>query len=448
MKNVHILATLPQPIQTATERFSLSYPKYGSCSLDLTAHGDYSLHVGGANTEGSVRRTAEYKAAYNKVTMAMLHAYEAENRRYTSMHRNMPKVETRGFFERKLTSMAPNKYHRKTFAFPKPTKADVEKDLREEVVSLNYAETTVNDRDYCCQYLDSLTEARQQTWYEAKSLFDKIEDAREERENSKLFADFQAAYNKEKDFLAGKDTVVYNGMSQLKLSTNVEVPYNLSLDYQYSQAKRQMIVAVTVEDGINVPTFKAVVLASGKISIKNKLVKETIQDKTDSTLSLVYTLAAHIFNISPNIEYLRIGLYERTRQNPLLFVEFNRDAFSRVKPRLVGLHADILGYPHVIDFKTKGDAIEISSWDQSRFDKEVKAVCAEKDKERPSTSGGYQEIGNGKICISVAEARKLCRFVADNADIRHAISMAEDNHVDEVVISNKYKGVLGEIQNV
>ena len=39
MKNIHIKATLPQPIQTATIRFSLSYPKSGSCSLDLTPYG-------------------------------------------------------------------------------------------------------------------------------------------------------------------------------------------------------------------------------------------------------------------------------------------------------------------------------------------------------------------------------------------------------------------------
>lgn len=71
MKNIHIKATLPQPIQTATIRFSLSYPKSGSCSLDLTPYGDYLLHVDESNTEGAVRRTAEYKAAYNKVTMAM-----------------------------------------------------------------------------------------------------------------------------------------------------------------------------------------------------------------------------------------------------------------------------------------------------------------------------------------------------------------------------------------
>lgn len=443
MKTVHILATLPQPIQTATERFNLSYPKYGSCSLDLTSYGDYFLHVGGSNTEGAVRRTAEYKAAYNKVTMAMLHAYEADNRRYTSMHRDMPKVETRSSFERKLTSMSPSKYSRKTFALPKPTKSDVENDLREEVKALNHASSAVVEKDYLRQHLGALTEARQNAWYEAKSLFDKIEDAREERENNKFFADFQTSYNKEKDFLAGSDSAVEQGMREL---SSIEVPFNLDLSYQYSQAKRQMSVAIVVEDGINVPTSKAVILASGKISIKNKLVKETIQDKTSSTLSIVYRVAAHIFNVSPNIEYLRIALYERTKQTPLLFVEFNRDNFSRIKPRLVGLHSDILGYPHVIDFKTKGDALEISSWDATRFDKEVKEVCLAKDKERPS-SGGYQEIGNGQISISVAEARRLCQFVSDNADIRQAISLAEDNHVDEVIIANKYKGVLGEIRN-
>lgn len=445
MEKIHIMATLPQPIQTATVRFSLSYPKYGSCSLDLTPYGDYILHVGGSNTEGSVRRTSEYKAAYNKVTMTMLQFYKAEDRRFTSMHRDMPKVESRKSFERKLTSMCPNKYHRKTFAFPKPTKSDVEDDLRKEVKLLNHVENTVNMEKHLRQHLGTLTESRQHAWHEAKELFDKIEDAREERENNKLFADFQTAYNQEKEFLAGKDDVVEKGMNEL--GTKMEVPYNLDLSFQYSQNKQQMSVEIIAEDGINAATSKAVVLTSGKISIKNKLVRETIQDKTSSTLSLVYMVAAHIFNISPNIEYIRLSLFDRTKQAPLLFVEFNRDTFSRIKPKLVDLFTDMLGYPHVVDIKTKGAALEISTWDVSHFNQEVMTICTEKDMERHSVSHECIEIGNGKISTSLALARKLCRFVTDNTDIRQAISLAEDNHVDEVIIANKYKGILEEIKN-
>lgn len=445
MKNIHIKATLPQPIQTATIRFSLSYPKSGSCSLDLTPYGDYLLHVDESNTEGAVRRTAEYKAAYNKVTMAMLHSYEAENRLYTSMHRDMPKVESRESFERKLTSMCPQKYHRKTFAFPMPTKSDVEEDLRKEVMSLNHVDNIINMKEYLCQHLGTLTETRQQAWYEAQKLFDRIEDAREKRENSKFFADFQVAYKKEKELLAGNYDIVEKDMNEL--CCNISVPYNLVLSYEYLQNKQQISIEVIVEDGINAPNSKAVVLTSGKISIKNKLVRETIQDKSSSALSLAYMVSAHVFNVSPNIEYIRLSLFDRTKQTPLLFVEFNRDVFSHINPKLLALFTDILGYPHVINFKTKGGASEISTWDASHFNQEVMVVCSEKDKERNSVSCEDQEMENGMISISVAQANRLCRFVSDNSDIRHAISLAEDNHADEVVISNKYKGILEEIKN-
>lgn len=57
--------------------------------------------------------------------------------------------------------------------------------------------------------------------------------------------------------------------------------------------------SVIVEDGISVPITKAAILASGKISIKNKLVRETITEKTNSAISLTYFLAAHLFNVSP-----------------------------------------------------------------------------------------------------------------------------------------------------
>ena len=289
-----------------------------------------------------------------------------------------------------------------------------------------------------CDYTDIRSE-------EAQKLFDRIEDAREKRENSKFFADFQVAYKKEKELLAGNYDIVEKDMNEL--CCNISVPYNLVLSYEYLQNKQQISIEVIVEDGINAPNSKAVVLTSGKISIKNKLVRETIQDKSSSALSLAYMVSAHVFNVSPNIEYIRLSLFDRTKQTPLLFVEFNRDVFSHINPKLLALFTDILGYPHVINFKTKGGASEISTWDASHFNQEVMAVCSEKDKERNSVSCEDQEMENGMISISVAQANRLCRFVSDNSDIRHAISLAEDNHADEVVISNKYKGILEEIKN-
>lgn len=92
MKELHILAKGQSTIPSCKQHFNVSYSKYGSGVIELTRFGEYSLTTSGI-TDVAARRTAEYKSAYNRVTMDMLHAYEAENRNYTSIHHNIPKIE-------------------------------------------------------------------------------------------------------------------------------------------------------------------------------------------------------------------------------------------------------------------------------------------------------------------------------------------------------------------
>lgn len=446
-KTLRILATLPSPIGSSSANFKLPYPKYGNGTVVLTVFGDYSLSVYGA-TEGSARRTNEYKAAYNKVTMDMLHKYEAENRRYTSIHRDMPKVKDVGSYQQELTALTPQTYKRATFTLEKPTKANIEDDLRNEVKSLNFDKTkpeVVSEKDFIRQNLNALTEIRQQGWQEAFELFTQIEDAREKRENAKFFAEYKAKYNKQKDYIEGKESIV---LSELSLMTNnVKLSYNVELSCDYNQNLHLLNVVVVFEDGINVPINKAVVLASGKISIKNKLVKETITDKTNSTLSCVYYLASNLFNVSPNIQYLRMSVYDRTKSNPLMWVEFERGVFSRINPKMVGLHSDILGYPHVIDFKTKGEALELAAMNPAAFDREVKAEIDRVNSNRPQTVPSVMNLEDGNIAVSYEDAQRLAAIPNLSATVRKAISTAKDNGWDYVALEGKYKSILDELNN-
>lgn len=379
-----ILATMPSPIATSQENFSVSYPKYGSGTVSLTAFGDYELTVQGI-TEAAARRTNEYKAAYNKVSMNMLHAYEAENRRYTSIHLDMPEVLDISTYEQELVKLMPEVYKRTRFALPEPTKSEVEEDLRREVHSLNFDITkqdVVSETEYIRQHLNTLTEARRQAWQEACELFNKIEDAREETENAKFRAEYKRIYNEKQEYIEGKEPAVKAEISEM--CRKIEIPYNATLTYYYKQNQHLLDVEIVFDDGIHVPATKAAILSSGKVSIKNKLVKEVISDKTNSALSVAYYLASHLLNVSPNIYFLRMSVYDRNKQNPLLWVEFTRYAFSRIIPRMVNLHSDILSYPCLVDFKSKGDVLELATMNADVFKKNVQSEIDRIDQSRIS----------------------------------------------------------------
>ena len=301
-KELHIKASAPQQIQSCKETFTTNN---GYGTIELTPYGDYLLNTVDI-TDAAARRTNEYKSAYKEVTANMLHAYEAETRAYTSLHEEMPSVESVVKLKNDLMTLSPKKYERGHFDFRKPTKDDIEKDLREEAKNINFDKTNTNghvdEKMFVKEHINEMIEVRQHAWQEACDFFNKIEDAREERENTRLFAEYKSLYNRKKEYIEGKESVVKQEL--LNLCGNISVPYNLSLSFAYNQMSQILETSVIVENGISVPIIKAAILASGKISIKNKLVRETITEKTNSAISLTYFLAAHLFNVSPNVQYL------------------------------------------------------------------------------------------------------------------------------------------------
>lgn len=443
-KELHIIASIPQQILSCKETF---YANRGYGTIELTPYGDYLLNTVGI-TDAAARRTAEYKNAYKKVSANMLHAYEAETRAYTSIHRNMPSIESVVKLKNDLMILAPQKYQRGRFTFDKPTKDDVEKDLLEEAKNINFDKTNtsghVDVKLFVKEHINEMIEIRQHAWQEACNFFNKIEDAREERENAKFFAEYKTLYNNKKEYLEGKESSVKQEL--LNLCGNISVPYNMSLSFAYSQTARVLEASVIVEDGISVPITKATILTSGKISIKNKLVRETITEKTNSVVSLTYFLAAHLFNTSPNVQYLRFSLYERNKQNPLLWVEFERDKFSRTRPKMVDVISDILGYPNVLEFKNKADAIELCTMDKTSFDNEVAIAVQHSNETHPEYQSTSIDLGNNNIAISFDDAKLLGGVPTLANEVRKAISLAKDRGQSYVTVDKKIKSILDELK--
>ena len=443
-KELHIIASAPQQIQSCKETF---FTNNGYGTIELTPYGDYLLNTVDI-TDAAARRTNEYKSAYKEVTANMLQVYEENTRAYTYLHENMPSVESVVKLKNDLMTLSPQKYERGHFDFRKPTKDDIEKDLLEEAKNINFDKTKTNghvdEKMFVKEHINEMIEVRQQAWQEACDFFNKIEDAREERENTRLFAEYKSLYNRKKEYIDGNESVVKQEL--LNLCGKVSVPYNLSLSFAYNQTTHILETSIIVEDGISVPISKAAILASGKISIKNKLVRETITEKTISAVSLTYFLAAHLFNVSPNIQYLRLSLYERNKQNPLLWVEFEREKFICVNPYRVGVLSDILSYPNVLEFKNRAGSIELCAMDKTSFDNNVAMAVKRENENHLEYQSTYSDLGNNDIAISFEDASILCEIPNLSNEIRKAISTAKDKGLSYVTIDKKLKGILDELK--
>ena len=374
--------------------------------------------------------------------MDMLHAYEAENRAYTSIHHNIPKIKDIEVSKKELINLTPKKYTRHRFELPKPTKSEVEDNLCNEVKYINFNDENVSEKEYIKESLNKLTEYRQQYWQEANELFEQIEDAKEKRENKKYFTEYKRKYNQKEEYINGEEDIVEEGINAL--CSTIEIPYNISISYTYNKVKHLLSVEMTFENGINVPVSKATILTSGKISIKNKLVKEIIQDKTKSIISCAYYMAGKYFNVSPNILYIRMSIYDTNKQNPLLWVEFERDKLSKLSPLLTDIISDILGYPHVLNYKTKGDALELAIMNKTTFNNEVLFEISKLNSSRVSVESIITDLNADYIALSFNEAQRLINVPRLSEAIKKALSIAKDNGSTYVTLSKQYKGIIEE----
>ena len=375
-EELHITAILPAPVKSCKQSFLVGYPKQGGGSVELTPHGDYII-VADNMTESEAMSTSECKAAFGKVSCDMLHAYSDADAAYTALHRNMAAVPSPEECKQKLQGMAPQKYRRAAFALAKPEKGDVEGDLRAEARAVNFVTkgglSRIDEDAFVNEHLNAMTESRMLAWQEARSLFDRIEKAREARGNRQYDALYKAQCRQEEEFISGTVGRVEQGMEVL--CAVVKVPYDIALDYRYEQDLHLMEASVVLEEGIAVPTLKASMLPSGRISVRDKLVTEIASDKARGAVSLAYFLAGGIFAVTPNILKLRIALYCRSKQAPLLWVEFGRERFSRIIPSSVNVLTDILGYPKVINLRSDSGSAELCRIDRRAFEDAVRRMC-------------------------------------------------------------------------
>lgn len=348
----------------------------GLAELRLSAFGDYNLSISyGGVGETTVKRTDEYKRALEKVSRALCKAYDDETLAFTQMHKGMSIVHERSYFESIVNKLAPKTYTRNSLKLVQPSKKEIEADLREEATHLlhNNADANFTVDSYIKTHLSAQLEQRQVKWQEAVTLFESIEDAREEEQNAQFYASYVAEKKAAEDVLNGAPELITKGFSEL--NSKVSIPVEIGIDYRYTQSSGRLDVDVIIEDAINIPVLRCEILSTGKVSIKNKLMRDLSTEKTNSILSMTFLLASHFFNISPNINVVRLAVYNRAKTEAYIWVEFKRRDLVMKNSNRITPSVDIYNYATVMNLRVKNDGLELTPIDIITFKKKVSDVA-------------------------------------------------------------------------
>lgn len=444
MAKYHIKATEPEIVSEQSKFFAYwTGATAGNAEVFLSPYGDYSLivHSGGVS-DATVKRTTAYKKAIDDVTKMMYNAYEDESAAYTMLHRKMTVVEDRSISETKLNALAPKKYSKQSALIPRPSKKEVEADLTEEAQNYQHShkDEGFSVEEYVKKNLSSETENRQARWQEALELFESIENAREAKINAQYYADYEIEKHTLEDYINGEESIIREGISNLE--QNLIVPVNMFLEYKYQQKEGVMDVDLTLEDTIPVSVMRTEITSSGKISIKNKLVRELTEDRTRCILGLMFFMGSHIFAISPNIQHLRIALWTVNKVAGFIWMDFDRDSFSRIVPKRLQPEMDVYNFPNVVNLKAKNNAVEVVPIDAQSFKNQIAHLL------NPTPLRAQSPIKTTEqyYYISMKDALLLRDNLGNNADIIAGIDEARRMNKNEVRVSSRYIDILAEIQ--
>lgn len=446
---------------------------YGKATVRLDPDGTYTLMANGSEYSeyvNSARRAYQYKPTVQKLSEKMREAYDQQTFDFTHLSYRLSPSRSRVSIENTLDKLVLQKYTNKPFAVKQPTKAEIRAELEYEASQLYFKTFGTNTKqieEYVNAHLQDALDQRLKTWQELSDYHDAIQAQNAEKQNLIYFKEYTDKKEELENILSGPTRFV-DAEIRKRLS-DIHLPFDIELDYTYSKQQKQLDVEVEVPLSIPIPFQKATMLASGKVSIKNKTAKEQDADYKQCIYGLTYYIASKFFDVSTNIEKISVTVWEEGKKLGLIWVEFPRDDFNDLVKR--NRQFDPIFYITIGEYyspwaSTSRSSIALNS-QRSVFLKKIADIkgiavdsrnTSKSASSSKSSSAGTGSISSGKVSVfdngdlnpdpfhlSVSDATLLSSFVNDpelEKEVQNAMWAGDDT----VPIHPKYAGIWADIK--
>ena len=418
--------------------FTFSTRSYGShcAEVILTKDGEYSMNIDGhaySPHEAAAKRSSQYKSAVMAVSIEMQQAMEAYNDAFINLAIQTVSPSNRLILENQLNQLVLNKYIRQKCMLPKPSKSDVESDLREEADAKFFSVwkgKSSQKKQFISENIETEYHKRLSNWEELKRYHEAIQDYFEAQTNKQ----YQKEYNKNKkaieDDLYGDTAFVIERFKELP--NKLKLPFDITLECGYDKKSGVIDAVASLPSLLYIPDKKAVSFATGKIGVKDKLKREVDEDTVKTMLGLSYYLAGYLFSLSFNVNIVRLSVM--AGYSAYYWIEFNRKSFTSLRFSCLNPIQDFFRHPNVIDYKKTSIALIEDSIFRRRIRDAIKVADA--------------LAGNGKlVALSIKEAESICKNVAGTDDLKQALKEAKSNMSTIVLANKKYQNILNEIED-
>lgn len=446
-----IKQTIYSRVNTHIAAISRSYRfNGGTATVQLDSLGNYEVLVNGSRfsaLENAAKRDSGYKTSIADISAKMQAAFEKRDSDFTGMHRNAPKMQRLSEHEKKINDLAPKKYVRKQFSMSRPMRDEVRKELQQEAAirfADLYDEKTKERNAYINEHEKEAMALRLRGYEEIQAFFSDLQDDKESRANAAFQKEYDRQRKEIEDYIYGEQRSTEERLRNILGEINL--PFKIDVACDYVEKKSLLNVDIVLPTDLNIPTNKANILSSGRVSVKDKLVKEVEQLKTETIVSLVYYIAASLFNGAINIQTQRVSVWTSGMNEGLLWIQFDRNKFSRLSMRTVNVMVDYYEWPRIDALRMVRGASQFDGIFSHDFKNAINQTMIDNGIDDMQDAPNIPLSQGDCWVATLGYARTLADALPNDSELQIIVSEAIRTNVSKVSLPKKYKGIFNELK--
>lgn len=446
-----IQQTIFPRINTHIAAISKSYRfNGGTATVQVDSLGNYEVMVNGSrfsSQENSAKRDAAYKPAVGDISIKMVSAFEKRDAEFTAMHKKAARMQKLSEHQKKIDALSPQQYERESFPLSRPRREDVRRELEAEAETRIVAlyEDKLNERTaFINEHEKDAMAARLRAYEEVQAFFIDIQDDKETRANALFQKEYERQKKEIEDYINGEPSLTEQNIRMIL--GELTLPYRVEICCDYNENLGLLNTDIEFYGDMNLPTNKTNILASGKISVKDKLVKEMEQFKTETIVSMIYYVAASLFNASINIRTQRIAVWLDGKREGLIWIQFDRNQFSKLSMRTVNPMLNYYDWPRVDALRMVRGASQFDSFDTSSFKNAITQVMADNGIHDEDPVASMDMSSCSEVIVTIGYAKTIASALPNDAELQSLIADAVSSGSSKVTLPKIYKGILKELK--
>lgn len=309
-----------------------------------------------------IKKNEEYKSTVEKLMIDKQKEFESNLKNFVDIYKSTPKLLSEKGIKDILDKIQPEKYEKQEFKEPKPSienvKQDLEIDAKIKINKILFWKNKNLREKYVSENINFKYQNKIDNWSIRRDGFNYDQVKIEKEQNEIFIQQYHDTKNNLENYLNGTHDFVSNTIQELL--NKITLPVDFSIDFEYNKEKSILYIDLDLPEIEDMPGEKVNLLASGKISIKEKTQKELNHEYAMCVCGIAFYFSGLFFNISSMIHIVQISGYSQRLNKKTGHIEdeyvysikFDRFIFEKLNIDLIDPIASIGNFENRINITT------------------------------------------------------------------------------------------------